>query len=114
MHVLGIIIGVFGTVSLLALNVVYVRRYGRFVRYLELNHPEHWKSIGSPAQFEDEPQYGSFGYVAYFANRRYAELGDSELSTLGDKIRGRRRWMFASLIILVVGIGVANGDIRWH
>lgn len=114
MNVLGIIIGVFGAASLLALNVVYVRRYGRFVRYLELNHPEHWKSVGSPVQFEDEPQYGSFGYVAYFANRRYAELGDSELLMLGDKMRGRRRSMFVSLMILVVGIGVANADISWR
>ncbi len=111
MHVLGIIIGVFGAISLLALNVMYVRRYGRFVRHLELNHPKHWKSVGSPEQFEDEPQYGAFGYAAYFANRRYAELGDSVLSMLGDKMCGQRRWMFASLMILFVGIGVANGNI---
>lgn len=108
MHALGVAIGVLGAVALLALNVMYLRRYGRFVRYLELNHPEHWKSLGSPVQFEDEPRYGSFGYVAYFANRSYAELGDPELSMLGDKMRGQRKWMFASLGVLVVGIEIAR------
>jgi hypothetical protein len=109
MHVLGIIIAVLGAVSLLALNVMQVRHYGRFIKHLELNHPEHWKSVGSPVQFEDEPQYGSFGYAAYFANRRYAELADSELSMLGDKMRDGRRRMCVSLGILVIGIGIANG-----
>lgn len=111
MRALGIIIAVLGAVLLLALNVIHVRHYGRFVKRLELRHPEHWKSVGSPVQFEDEPQYGSSGYVAYFAKRRYAELGDSELSMLGDKVRGRRKWIFASLSVLIVGIGIANGNI---
>ena len=70
MHALGIIIAVFGGVLLVALNIIHVRHYGRFVRHLESCNNEHWKSVGSPAQFEDEPQYGSFGYVDYFTKRR--------------------------------------------
>src|SRR5437763_13645641 len=93
MRALGVIIAVLGAGVLLALNIMHVRRYGRFVWYLESHHHEHWKSIGSPVQFEDEPQYGPFGYVEYFAGRRYAGLGDPKLSMLGDKVRGMRRWM---------------------
>jgi hypothetical protein len=113
MRALGIIIAVLGAGLLVALNIMYTRRYGHFVRYLELHHHEHWKAVGSPVQFEDEPQYGSFGYLPYFAGRRYAELGDPTLSMLGDKMRGMRKRMFVSLSVLVIGVGIANGDVGW-
>lgn len=108
MHALGITIAVLGVGLLLASNIMHMRRYGRFVRHLELHHQAHWKSLGSPAQFEDEPQYGSIGYAAYFVNRRYAEVNDPQLSMLGDKLRGMRKWMFASVFIFVIGVGIAH------
>lgn len=111
MQALGILVAVVGAALLVALSVLHSRHYARFVKHLELNHHEHWKSVGSPAQFEDEPQYGSFGYSAYFSDRRYAELGDQELATLGDKMLGKRKWMLVSLAIIVVGVGIANGGI---
>jgi len=107
----GIIIAVLGIGQLVALNMMHIRRYERFVRHLELHHPAHWKSVGSPVQFEDEPQYGSFGYADYFASRRYAELGDPNLSMLGDKMRGMRKWMFVSVVIFGIGVSIANGYI---
>lgn len=113
MHTIGIIIAVLGAVLLVTLNLMHVRRYGYFVKHLELNHHEHWKSVGSPVQFDDEPQYGSVGYDVYFASRRYAELDDPQLSILGDKLHGMRKWMMVSLFILVIGIGIANADIGW-
>jgi hypothetical protein len=113
MRALGIIIAVLGIGQLVTLNMMHIRRYGRFVRYLESHHPAHWKSVGSPVQFEDEPQYGSFGYADYFASRRYAELGDPHLSTLGDKTRGMRKWMFVGVLIFGIGTSIANGDIKW-
>ena len=113
MHALGIIIATLGIGLLVALNVMHVRRYGRFVSYLKLHHHEHWKSLGSPVQFEDEPQYGSFGYIAYFASRRYAELGDPTLSVLGDEMLGRRKWIFVSIFIFGIGVSIANGDAGW-
>lgn len=73
MHALGIIISALGAGLLIVLNIAGARRYGRLVKYLELHHHEHWKSIGSPRQFDDEPQYGSVGYVAYFKRRCYAD-----------------------------------------
>jgi hypothetical protein len=112
MHALGIAVTVFGAGLLVAMNVVHVRRYGRFVKYLELHHHEHWKLIGSPRQFDDEPQYGSVGYAPYFARRCYAELGDPELAMLGDKAHGMRKWMYLSLFVLAVGGSIVNGDIR--
>jgi hypothetical protein len=108
MRILGIIIAVAGIALIIVLNVLHVRHYGRFVKYLELNHQEHWKSVGSPAQFDTEPEYGTIGYSAYFASRRYAELGDPLLSELGDKLQGRRKWMYASLCVLVVGVELAR------
>jgi hypothetical protein len=113
MRTLGIIIAVLGAGLLVALNIMHIRRYGHFVRYLKLHHHAHWKSVGSPVQFEDEPQYGSFGYADYFARRRYAELGDPNLSMLGDKARGIRKWMFVSVLIFGIGASIANGDIKW-
>lgn len=111
MHTFGIIIAVLGAGLAVALNVMHAVHYGRFVRRLELYHYEHWKSVGSPRQFDDEPQYGSFGCASYFATRRYAELRDAELSMLGDKLLGRRKWIVGSLSILVIGIGIASGGI---
>ena len=96
----------------MALNIAHILRYGRFLRYLKLHHTEHWKSIGSPEQFDDEPQYGEVGFAAYFASRRYAELGDPQLSMLGDKMLGMREWMFVGIVIFGTGCSVANGD--WH
>jgi len=109
MHALGIIIAVLGLGLLVALNIMHVRCYGRFVRHLELHHQAHWKSLGSPVQFEDEPQYGSIGYVAYFASRRYADVGDPEISMLGDNLRGMRKWIFVSVFIFVIGAGIGHG-----
>ena len=113
MHALGIIISMLGAGLLVAMTVVRMRRYGRFVKYLELHHHEHWNSIGSPRQFDDEPGYGSVGYAAYFARRCYAELGDRKLTMLGGKARGIRKWMYISFFVLVIGVSIANGDIRW-
>lgn len=113
MYSLGIAIAVFGAALLVAMIVVHLRRYGRFVEYLELHHHEHWKSIGSSRQFDDEPQYGSIGYAPYFAHRRYAELRDPELAMLGDQAHGARKWMYLSLFLLGVGVSIANGDVRW-
>jgi hypothetical protein len=113
MRTLGIIIAALGIGLLVALNIMHVRRYGSFVRYLKLHHHEHWKSVGSPVQFEDEPGYGSFGYLTYFTSRRYAELGDPKLSLLGDKMLGMRKWMFVSIVMLGIGVSIANGDIGW-
>jgi hypothetical protein len=111
MHVLGLAISVVGVVMLISLLVLHVRCYGRFVRHLEANHRDHWNSIGSPVQFEDEPQYGSIGYAKYFSTRRYAELGDADLSALGDRVRNMRKWNFVSLAVIVFGTSIASGDI---
>jgi hypothetical protein len=111
MYALGIGIAVIGAVLLIATNVVHMRQYGRFLKHLEKHHPEHWTSIGSPVQFEDEPQFGSIGYAQYFSGRRYADLGDAELSNLGDQVRGKRKWMFVCLAILVLGVSAATGEI---
>lgn len=69
MFALGIGIAVIGAALLIALNVIHMRRYGRFLKHLEKHHTEHWTSIGSPLQFEDEPQFGSIGYAQYFSGR---------------------------------------------
>jgi hypothetical protein len=102
-----------GAGMLIAMNVIHVRQYGRFVKYLELHHREHWKSIGSPMQFDSEPQYGSVGYATYFARRCYAELGDPELTMLGDQAHGMRKWMLLGLLVLAIGGSIASGDLRW-
>jgi len=112
MHALGIAIAVVGAVLFIALLVRHLRCYGRFLRHLEANHRDHWNSIGSPVQFEDEPQYGSIGYAKYFSTRRYAELGDAELSALGDQVCNKRKWLFVSLAVIVFGTSIASGDIK--
>jgi len=109
MHVLGVIVAAVGVVAVIALNFAWFIAYGRFVKHLELNHHEHWKSVGSPVQFEDEPQYRSFGYVGYFWGRRYVDLGDSELSMLGDRILGMYRMMIVCVLASAMGLAVALG-----
>lgn len=102
LKVILVIIGLVALVGFVSLNVIWVVAYGRFLKHLRLNHYEHWKTIGSPTQFEDEPQYGSVGYVRYFWGRKYIELGDSELTNLGDKLLGKQKLML--LCILVSGV----------
>ncbi len=111
MYALGIVIAIAGAIMLITQLVLHVRYYGRFVRYLEVNHHDHWNTIGSPVQFEDEPRYGAIGYAKYFSSRLYAGLGDVELSKLGDQVRGKRKWMFVSLFIIICGVSIATGKV---
>lgn len=111
MKALGVILAVVGVMAVIVLNVAWFIDYGRFVKHLELNHHEHWVHVGSPMQFEDEPQYGSLGYVGYFWGRRYAELGDAELSRLGDRILGRYKLMIGCVLVAAVGVTAAAGGV---
>lgn len=102
LKVIVVIIGLAALAGFVSLNVIWVVAYGRFLKHLKLNHCEHWKAVGSPTQFEDEPRYGSVGYVRYFWGRKYIELGDSELTSLGDKLLDKQKLML--LCILVSGV----------
>ena len=109
MRKLLVIVAGVGLLALVALNVAWLIDYGRFVKRLRLRHPEHWRSVGSPVQFEDEPGYGKFGFFGYFTGRKYAELEDSELTVLGDRLLGKPKLMLLCVLASSVCITVALG-----
>jgi len=110
MQLLGAITLFFGITGLLAWCMIGLRAYARFVSRLKLNHPEHWKSLGSPRRIEDEPQYGSYSYKKYFWGRIYADLGDSELTALGDRTVRAQAWMLVCVLLGAAGVTMAT----WH
>ncbi|WP_395011302.1 hypothetical protein [Undibacterium sp.] len=110
MQVIGAIIVVIGLIASVSMNILWVLAYGRFLNHLRLNHHEHWKTVGSPVQFEDEPRYGSVGYLRYFWERKYTELGDPELTMLGDKAFHKQKLAFFCIFLSGIGLVIAlNG-----
>lgn len=108
MQLLGIIAAIAGAACLVLLNFVWMSVYGRFIKRLEKNHPAEFQSLGSPVKLEDEPKYGSHGYVSYFWGRRYAKLGDSQLTALGDLALVLQLCMLMCVLVGAGGLTLAT------
>ena len=64
---------------------------------LELRHTELWKSLGSPG-FRRDQQRGDKS-IGFLWSGRYRQVGDKELTRLGDLAR------FSTLIMLLYAAG---------
>lgn len=82
----------------IAMSVTMVVYHNKFRVELELRHTELWKSLGSPG-FTIHRSKEREKFIGFLWMGRYRQVGDAELTRLGDRAR------LSTLVILLCMAG---------
>lgn len=85
---------------LLVLIGVYLFAVWRFERYMQFNHPEEWKLLGSPNVITHNTFSNNLKFMRYISRRAYSQLNDSILS----KYASICWYLYVAIAVIFLGL----------
>ena len=108
-------VAVLSGISLLPLFLFSFWNTSQLFNYLRDNHPATWQELGEPQVRIDAQENMDSPSIRYFTTKRFLEIHDPELHTLGFNARRAVHWAASSFFVFMFSFLalVTGGQMGW-
>jgi len=72
--------------ALLASAIIGFILWHKLIVYIEVNHPEKWKTMGSPSAYWFSSIKSTLVILSFLRNKEYLQINDSQLSNMSQRL----------------------------